>query len=66
MTKIQTIPISDKKDGAKMTAYECKICGRTSSETKLTYNTVQGNFLCLDCYRNQFPSNPMYNRPIFL
>ena len=53
------------KDGVKMTLYECKVCKRTNSETKLTYNTVQGDFLCLDCYRNQFPSKPMYHTPVF-
>ena len=49
----------------KMKKFKCKICGRTNAEIKLTYNKVLGGFICLDCYRNQFPSKPMYHRPVF-
>ena len=39
---------------------QCKICGRTFSRTKLIYNIVQGDYLCLDCYRDQYPNTPKY------
>jgi len=45
---------------------ECKICGISNSKTKLIYNTVVGDFLCLDCYRNQYPATPKYPTPLFL
>ncbi len=45
---------------------QCKICGIINPKTKLTYNVVQGDFLCLDCYRNQFPAIPIHSTPVFL
>jgi hypothetical protein len=49
-----------------MTESKCKICKKTNSETKLTYNTTQEDFICLDCYRNQFPSIPIHYSELFL
>jgi len=44
---------------------QCKICGSTNP-IKVTYNSVQEGFLCLNCYRDQFPRIPKPPRPIFL
>ena len=43
----------------------CKICKRTNLETKLTYNIIQEDFLCTDCYRKQFSSTTKQTIPIF-
>jgi len=33
---------------------KCKICTYSNPKTKLTYNLVQEDLLCLNCYKNQF------------
>lgn len=48
-----------------MKKIECKICRKTNIDTKLTYNTVKGDYLCLDCYRNQFTKTLMDTKPKF-
>jgi len=46
-----------------MSGKRCKICERTNPSTKLTYSIVQGDDVCLQCYKDQFPQRPFSAYP---
>ena len=44
-----------------MDGKHCKFCGRNN--VKLTYSKTQEDYLCLECYKAQFPKKPYPANP---
>ena len=50
----------------KETLKKCSICKKPLPGNKLTFSYCCDDWLCLNCYKNNFSPTPMHPTPIFL
>ena len=46
------------------TLEQCNICKQSYPHNRLVFSCCNG-WVCLECYRNQFPSIPMSSKPFY-